>query len=81
MPKYTKQNKEGDRQKIDCNKKNGKLNRTKQNKMRQTMITQDGNEQLSWRLTTQRLTLDNFLRKHSTLKFATLTEDGEEHSR
>ena len=47
MPKYTKQNKEGDRQKIDKkrNKENGKLNRTKQSKMRQTLITQDGNEQ------------------------------------
>ena len=33
------------------NKENGKLNWSKQNKMRQTMITQDGNEQPSWRMT------------------------------
>ena len=40
--------KKGTDRKINkSNKENGKLNWTKQNKMRQTMITQDGNEQPS----------------------------------
>ena len=50
MPK-DKQSSEGYRQKkwLKSNKENGKL--TAPNKIRQTMITQDGNEQPFWRMT------------------------------
>ena len=51
-PKTPNKIKKGtDRKMTKRNKENGKLNWSKQNKMRQTMITQDGDEQPSWRMT------------------------------